>query len=98
MVLAVALAGLGGLLVGSFLNVVAWRLPRGESLVKPRSRCPHCKTQIAAYDNVPVLSWLLLRGRCRNCGARIAIRYPAVELVTAATFAGIVAARGLDGD
>lgn len=68
-----------GLCVGSFLNVVAFRLPRGESIVRPRSRCPHCSSPIAARDNVPVLSYLLLRGRCRTCGARIAWRYPLVE-------------------
>jgi leader peptidase (prepilin peptidase) / N-methyltransferase len=94
--LEIVFAGLFGAVLGSFLNVVAWRLPRGESIVKPRSRCPQCETQIASYDNVPVLSWLLLRGRCRHCGARIPIRYPAVELLTAAVFAGIVAARGFD--
>ena len=87
-----------GAVVGSFLNVVAWRLPRKESIVRPRSRCPECGTQIAGYDNVPVLSWLLLRGRCRHCGARISARYPAVELLTAVVFAAIVAARGYDSD
>jgi leader peptidase (prepilin peptidase)/N-methyltransferase len=88
-----ALAALTGLLVGSFLNVVAWRLPRGESLVRPRSRCPACGAQIAAYDNVPVLSWLLLRGRCRHCGARISGRYPMVELATAVLYALVVAVK-----
>jgi leader peptidase (prepilin peptidase)/N-methyltransferase len=88
-----ALAALTGLLVGSFLNVVAWRLPRGESLVRPRSRCPACGEQIAAYDNVPVLSWLLLRGRCRHCGARISGRYPMVELATAVLYALVVAVK-----
>jgi leader peptidase (prepilin peptidase) / N-methyltransferase len=89
-------AGLLGAVVGSFLNVVIHRLPIGESLVTPRSRCPSCGTQIGALDNVPVLSWALLRGRCRHCGTRISARYPAVELVTAATFAAIVAVRGFD--
>ncbi len=79
-----ALAGAFGLLLGSFLNVVAYRLPRGESLALPASRCPGCDTPIKPYDNVPVISWLLLRGRCRSCGARIAWRYPLVELATAA--------------
>ncbi len=69
-----------GLCVGSFLNVVARRLPRGESIVRPRSRCPDCGERIAARDNVPVLSFLLLRGRCRSCGASIGWRYPAVEV------------------
>lgn len=72
-----------GLLVGSFLNVVVWRVPRGESVVRPGSRCPSCGTPIRALDNVPVVSWLLLRGRCRSCGARISVRYPLVELTTA---------------
>jgi leader peptidase (prepilin peptidase)/N-methyltransferase len=75
-----AAAALAGLLVGSFLNVVAHRLPRGESLVRPRSRCPGCGAPIAAYDNVPVLSWILLAGRCRSCRAPIGIRYPSMEL------------------
>jgi leader peptidase (prepilin peptidase) / N-methyltransferase len=85
-----------GALVGSFLNVVVWRVPRAESLVRPGSRCPVCGRPIAAYDNVPVISWLLLRGRCRRCQARISPRYPAVELLTAATFAAVVAVRGFD--
>ena len=78
-----ALAGGLGLLIGSFLNVVAYRLPRGESLVRPASRCPGCETPIKPYDNVPVVSWLVLRGRCRACGSSIAWRYPLVELATA---------------
>jgi leader peptidase (prepilin peptidase) / N-methyltransferase len=92
MVLATLLAALAGLLVGSFLNVVAWRLPRGESLVRPRSRCPACRTPIKPYDNVPVVSWLLLRGRCRHCGAHVSARYPLVEAVTAALYAAVVLA------
>jgi leader peptidase (prepilin peptidase) / N-methyltransferase len=84
--------------VGSFLNVVIHRLPRGESLVHPRSRCPSCGTQIAGYDNIPVVSWLLLRGRCRHCGARISARYPSVELITALAFAAVVLVRGFDND
>jgi leader peptidase (prepilin peptidase)/N-methyltransferase len=90
---AVIVAGIAGLLIGSFLNVVAYRLPRGESLVKPRSRCPGCETPIKPYDNIPVLSWLLLRGRCRNCGVAFSPQYPLVEASTAALFAGVVAAR-----
>jgi leader peptidase (prepilin peptidase)/N-methyltransferase len=74
--------GLFGLIVGSFLNVVIWRVPRGESIVSPGSHCPHCEAQIAPYDNVPVLSWLVLRGRCRHCGAGISVRYPLVELAS----------------
>src|ERR671932_1664465 len=98
MALAIMLAALSGLLIGSFLNVVAWRLPRGEWLSPPRSRCPQCDTPIKPYDNVPVLSWLLLRGRCRRCGAQISPRYPLVELLTAAVFAGVVAVRGPDAE
>jgi leader peptidase (prepilin peptidase)/N-methyltransferase len=84
--------------VGSFLNVVIHRLPRGESLVHPRSRCPSCQTQIAWYDNIPIVSWLVLRGRCRHCGAAISPRYPAVELITALTFAAVILVRGFDDD
>ena len=76
------LAAVVGAIVGSFLNVVAYRLPRGESLSHPPSRCPQCGTPIKPYDNVPVLSWLVLRGRCRACGAPISARYPLVEAVT----------------
>ena len=85
-----------GLLIGSFLNVVAYRVPRGESLVKPRSRCTSCGAEVRPYDNVPVLSWLLLRGRCRTCGEHISARYPAVELVTAVAFAAVSLVRGVD--
>lgn len=81
-----------GLAIGSFLNVVAWRLPRGESVVTPGSHCGACDTPIKPYDNIPVLSWLVLRGKCRNCGARISIRYPLIELGTAALYVGIAAA------
>ncbi len=76
-----------GLIFGSFLTVVAHRVPRGESVVGGRSHCPACGAQIAAYDNVPVVSWLLLRGRARCCGAPISARYPLTELVTGALFA-----------
>jgi leader peptidase (prepilin peptidase) / N-methyltransferase len=79
--LAVAWAALVGAVVGSFLNVVIARVPQGESVVHPRSRCPRCRSPIAWYDNVPVLSWLLLRARCRGCGAPISWRYPLVELL-----------------
>jgi leader peptidase (prepilin peptidase)/N-methyltransferase len=85
-----------GLLIGSFLNVVAYRLPRGLSIVKPRSRCTTCGEEVRPYDNVPVLSWLFLRGRCRHCGETISARYPAVELVTALVFAAVVVVRGAD--
>lgn len=73
-----------GLVFGSFANVVIWRFPRGESLSHPASRCPSCDTPIAWHDNVPVLSWVILRGRCRSCRSRITARYPAVELGSAA--------------
>jgi leader peptidase (prepilin peptidase)/N-methyltransferase len=76
-----------GLLVGSFLTVVAHRVPRGESVVGGRSHCPACGEQIAAYDNVPVLSWLMLRGRARCCGASISSRYPLTELAAGALYA-----------
>ena len=71
-----------GLVVGSFLNVCIYRLPLGESVVHPRSRCPKCGTPVRAWQNVPVLSWLMLRGRCAGCAAPIAWRYPAVEALT----------------
>jgi leader peptidase (prepilin peptidase) / N-methyltransferase len=73
-----------GLVVGSFMTVAVYRLPRGESVVRPRSRCPGCGAEIGARDNVPVLSWLLLRGRCRRCGERISVEYPLLELMAAA--------------
>ena len=85
-----------GAVIGSFLNVVAWRLPRGESLVAPGSRCPACEKPVAPYDNLPVVSWLLLRGRCRHCAAPISPRYPTVELLTLAAFGAVVAVRGFD--
>jgi len=88
--------GLLGAAVGSFLNVVAYRLPRGESLISPRSRCPGCATPIQSRDNLPVLSWLLLRGRCRSCGEAISARYPLVELLTAVVFVTIALVRGVD--
>jgi leader peptidase (prepilin peptidase)/N-methyltransferase len=78
-----------GGIYGSFLNVVVYRLPLGQSLVRPRSRCPHCGTGIAWYDNVPALSWLVLRGRCRSCAAPISARYPLVEAATALLAAGL---------
>ena len=91
-----ALAAPIGLLIGSFLNVVAYRLPRGESLLWPASRCPGCEQPIKPYDNVPVLSWLLLRGKCRNCAERISPRYPAIELLAALAFGAIVLVNGVD--
>ena len=85
------------LTLGSFLNVVATRLPRGASVVRGRSVCPHCQTTIQARDNVPLLSYVLLRGRCRHCSRPIALRYPAVELATAALVALSIARFGLTG-
>jgi leader peptidase (prepilin peptidase)/N-methyltransferase len=85
-----------GLLIGSFLNVVAYRLPRGESLLWPASHCTDCEQPIKPYDNVPVLSWLILRGRCRNCGTGISARYPAIELLTAIAFGVIALVNGID--
>jgi leader peptidase (prepilin peptidase)/N-methyltransferase len=90
------LAAVVGAVFGSFLNVVAYRLPRGESLSRPRSRCPQCQTQIRAYDNVPVLSWLALRGRCRSCRTPISARYPLVEAVTGLLCALVVYDHGPD--
>ena len=86
---AIALLALLGAAVGSFLNVAAYRLPLRQSIVRPRSRCTSCDTQIASYDNVPILSWLMLRGRCRSCGAAIPVRYPLVEALTAALFVAV---------
>lgn len=86
-----ALAVLGGMIAGSFVTVVGYRVPRGESIVGPRSRCTSCGRQIAAYDNVPVLSWLALRGRSRCCGERISARYPLTEAGLGALYAAVVA-------
>ncbi len=83
-------AGVLGAVVGSFLNVCVSRWPAGESVVRPRSRCPGCEAGIAWYDNVPVLSWIVLRGRCRNCGMRISAQYPLIELATAALWLAAV--------
>jgi leader peptidase (prepilin peptidase) / N-methyltransferase len=96
MELAIAASVLApGLALGSFLNVVAARLPRGSSVVHPASACMSCSTPIAWYDNVPLVSYAVLRGRCRRCGARIPLRYPAVELVTALLVAACVLAFGV---
>jgi len=88
--LLVGYAVVVGLLIGSFLNVVVYRVPAGISVVRPRSRCPACGAAIRAADNVPVISWLVLRGRCRDCRAPISARYPAVEALTALLFVGVV--------
>jgi len=89
---AATFAGVLGALVGSFLNVVAYRLPRHESLMLPPSHCPRCGTSVKPYDNIPILSWLLLRGRCRSCSEPISPRYPLVEALTAALCVGAVLA------
>jgi leader peptidase (prepilin peptidase)/N-methyltransferase len=86
----VALILVVGLLIGSFLNVVIYRVPRGESVVRPRSRCPGCGQEISPRDNIPVVSWLLLRGRCRACGEPISARYPLVELLTGLLFVAVL--------
>ena len=86
------LGGVLGMLIGSFLNVVVHRVPAGRSVVAPPSACGSCGARIRWYDNVPVLSWLLLRGRCRDCSAAISVRYPLVEAGTGVAFAVVVAA------
>ena len=89
----IALAVIGGLCLGSFLNVVAYRLPAGLSLVTPGSACPGCGTAIRPYDNVPVVSWLMLGGHCRACDTSISPRYPITEALTGALFAAVVIAK-----
>lgn len=85
----VVFSAVWGLVIGSFLNVVVHRVPEGRSLAHPRSACPGCATPIAAYDNIPLVSWVALRGRCRHCRQRISARYPLVEAGTAALFVGV---------
>jgi leader peptidase (prepilin peptidase) / N-methyltransferase len=84
--LLVAFAVFIGLLFGSFATVAAYRIPRHETIAEGRSMCPHCRAQIKAYDNIPVVSYLILRGKCRNCGARISIKYPLIEIATGVLF------------
>ena len=84
--LATLAVGLYGACIGSFLNVCAWRLPLGESVVRPRSRCTNCGRTLSWFDNLPVLSWVALRGRCRTCGSAVSVMYPLVEIVTAGVF------------
>lgn len=93
MIVALVLAALLGLCVGSFLNVVVHRLPRGENLNHPGSHCPSCGHAVRPYDNVPVVSWLVLRGRCRDCGNPISARYPLLEGVTGALWVAVVAVK-----
>lgn len=89
---AVAVSGVMGAIFGSFLNVVAYRLPRHESIATPASHCTQCGTPVKPYDNIPILSYLLLRGHCRSCAAPISVRYPLVEALTGALCAGAVLA------
>jgi len=96
MVLLHVLVGLLGLAIGSFLNVVIWRVPRGQSVVSPPSHCPSCGQEVRSRDNVPVISWLLLRGRCRDCREPISVRYPLVEAATSAAFVATSLRFGLD--
>jgi leader peptidase (prepilin peptidase)/N-methyltransferase len=83
-----------GLVIGSFLNVVAWRVPRGESINHPASHCPVCETPLRPIDNIPVISWVFLRGRCHFCGTAISARYPLVELATGLLFGLLALALG----
>lgn len=92
---ACALMGVIGAMIGSFLNVVIHRLPREQSIVFPNSTCPRCSARIKAYDNIPILSFLILRGKCRACGSRISPRYPAVEALTALLFVAVTWHDGL---
>ena len=94
----VAVAFLFGLLIGSFLNVCILRIPREESIVLPPSHCPACGAGIKPYDNIPVLSWLLLRGRCRKCKTRISALYPTVELLTGLLFVACYLVFGLSAE
>jgi leader peptidase (prepilin peptidase)/N-methyltransferase len=84
--LIATICGVYGLVIGSFLNVVIWRVPRKESIVSPPSRCPGCDTRISPRDNVPVVSWVALKGRCRHCDERITFRYPLIEILTGVLF------------
>lgn len=90
-------SALAGLAIGSFLNVCIYRLPRGEFFSRARSYCPRCGAAIKAYDNIPLVSYIVLRGKCRNCGGRISFRYPLVEALTCALFVGNYAAFGTHG-
>jgi leader peptidase (prepilin peptidase)/N-methyltransferase len=94
--LLVVVCGVLGLMIGSFLNVVIHRVPAGESVVKPRSRCPNCGTELANRDNIPVISWLVLRGKCRTCAHPISPRYPIVEGLTGLLFAAMAAKFGFE--
>ena len=92
--LVITVSFVGGLVIGSFLNVVIYRVPAGLSVVSPPSSCPSCGSPVRSFDNIPVISWLLLRGRCRACRVAISMRYPAIELLTGVVFALIAARLG----
>ncbi len=94
----VVFVGIWGAMLGSFLNVCVWRLPRDESVIRPASHCPGCGKPIAWYDNIPLLSWLVLRARCRRCGAPISVQYPLIELAVALIWAGAVVWWGVSWD
>jgi leader peptidase (prepilin peptidase)/N-methyltransferase len=94
--MSIFLAALLGLIVGSFLNVCIYRIPRRANIVFPPSHCPNCRQPIKPYDNIPLLSYLLLRGRCRGCGGRIPLRYPVVEAAAGVGFAAIVGRYGIN--
>lgn len=96
MILLTVLVGVCGLAIGSFLNVVVWRVPRDESVVHPASACPACQHEIRARDNIPLISWMMLRGRCRECADPISRRYPLVEATTAVLFLVMLGRFGLD--
>ncbi|HEX3824346.1 MAG TPA: prepilin peptidase [Mycobacteriales bacterium] len=98
MAAVIVVIGLFGIAIGSFLNVVIWRLPRGESVAHPPSHCPSCDTAISPRDNIPVVSWLLLRGRCRTCANPISVRYPLVEAGTCALFVAFGLHFGIHAD
>jgi leader peptidase (prepilin peptidase)/N-methyltransferase len=86
---AAIILGIFGLSTGSFANVVIYRVPQGRSIVRPASACPACGAPVRSWDNIPVISWLVLRGRCRDCHARISVRYPVIEALVGALFAGV---------
>jgi leader peptidase (prepilin peptidase)/N-methyltransferase len=95
-ILLTVLIAVTGLVIGSFLNVVIWRVPRGESIVSPPSHCPSCDRPVRPRDNVPVISWLVLRGKCRDCAAPISVRYPLVEAGTALLFVALTLRIGFE--
>lgn len=98
MTMVYVVTGILGALIGSFLNVCIHRIPRGESIVRPRSRCPHCQTAVRFYDNLPILSFFILRGRCRDCSAPISWRYPLIELINTCGYLFLLWKFGLGWD